>query len=257
MQASNFGGTFDQLFLWNFFMKFSQKMPLCFFYTMVQKVKNDQKLKSRGPALNKNTRGKGVEVQGKLKSLPAVGRHTVNDSSVDRKKRPAPWSSLVHRVSTNSARLSHLLFYDLSLMCRMRNGLSLILRAWSYIFYQKVSSKSRNLNFCRARPQLCCILLFFNCVPSWWSWSDIFANDIIPWLILPGWLQLSWQYRCLLDIHCCDSVCMSTHTLKTTKWEWQHDGHDTNLTPDYFLVIYMTSSARSVGSPADPSFIGT
>ena len=36
-QASNFGGTFDQLFLWIFFMKFSQKMPLYLFYTMVQK----------------------------------------------------------------------------------------------------------------------------------------------------------------------------------------------------------------------------
>ena len=36
-------------------MKFSQKMPLYFFYTMVQKVKNDQKLKSRGPALKKNS----------------------------------------------------------------------------------------------------------------------------------------------------------------------------------------------------------
>ena len=35
----------------NFFMKLSQKMPLSFFYTRVQKVKNDQKLKSRGPAL--------------------------------------------------------------------------------------------------------------------------------------------------------------------------------------------------------------
>ena len=32
-------------------MRFSQKMPLNFFYTMVQKNKNDQKLKSRGPAL--------------------------------------------------------------------------------------------------------------------------------------------------------------------------------------------------------------
>ena len=31
-QASNFGGTFDQ------FMRFSQKMPLYFFYTMVKKV---------------------------------------------------------------------------------------------------------------------------------------------------------------------------------------------------------------------------
>ena len=32
----------------NFSMKFSQKMPLYFFYTMVQKDKNDQKLKSGG-----------------------------------------------------------------------------------------------------------------------------------------------------------------------------------------------------------------
>ena len=31
-------------------MKFSQKMPLYFSYIMVQKVKYDQKLKSRGPA---------------------------------------------------------------------------------------------------------------------------------------------------------------------------------------------------------------
>ena len=30
----------------NFFMQFSHKMPLYFFYTMVKKVKNDQKLKS-------------------------------------------------------------------------------------------------------------------------------------------------------------------------------------------------------------------
>ena len=40
------------IFPLNFLIKFSQKMPLYFFYTMVQKVKNDQKLKSRGPALN-------------------------------------------------------------------------------------------------------------------------------------------------------------------------------------------------------------
>ena len=37
MQASNFGGLFDQLFLWIFFITFSQKMPVYFFYTMVQK----------------------------------------------------------------------------------------------------------------------------------------------------------------------------------------------------------------------------
>ena len=41
MQANNFGGTFDQLFLC-IFMRFSQKMPLYFFYTMVQKVENDE-----------------------------------------------------------------------------------------------------------------------------------------------------------------------------------------------------------------------
>ena len=47
MQASNFGGAFDQL-SFEFFMQFSQKMRLYFFYTMVQKVKNDQKFQSRG-----------------------------------------------------------------------------------------------------------------------------------------------------------------------------------------------------------------
>ena len=51
MQTSNFGGTFDQLFLWIFFMNFSHKMSLYFFFTMVQKLKIDQKLKSRCPAL--------------------------------------------------------------------------------------------------------------------------------------------------------------------------------------------------------------
>ena len=39
MQASNVGGTFDQLFF-EFFMKFSEKMPVYFFYTMVQKRPN-------------------------------------------------------------------------------------------------------------------------------------------------------------------------------------------------------------------------
>ena len=48
MQAGNFGGPTFRL---NFLMKFSQKMPLYFFYTMMQKVKNDQKLKSKGTAL--------------------------------------------------------------------------------------------------------------------------------------------------------------------------------------------------------------
>ena len=34
-------------------MKFLQKMPLYFFFSMVQKSQNDRKLKSRGPALKK------------------------------------------------------------------------------------------------------------------------------------------------------------------------------------------------------------
>ena len=33
-------------------MQFSHKMPLYVSYTMVQKIKDDQKLISRGPALN-------------------------------------------------------------------------------------------------------------------------------------------------------------------------------------------------------------
>ena len=32
-------------------------MPLYLFYTMVQKIKNDQKLKLRGPALNSTNQG--------------------------------------------------------------------------------------------------------------------------------------------------------------------------------------------------------
>ena len=48
MQVSNFGGLFDQLFLWIFLMKFSQKMPLSFFETMMQKVKKWPKTQSRG-----------------------------------------------------------------------------------------------------------------------------------------------------------------------------------------------------------------
>ena len=38
-------------FSFEFFIKFSQKIPLYFFYTMVQKVKNDQNSNQGGPAL--------------------------------------------------------------------------------------------------------------------------------------------------------------------------------------------------------------
>ena len=48
MQASNFGGTFDQLFLWIFFMQFSQKMRLYFFCTMVQKSQKWPKTQIKG-----------------------------------------------------------------------------------------------------------------------------------------------------------------------------------------------------------------
>ena len=48
MQVSNFGGTFDRLILWFFFMKFSQKMPLYFFYTMVQKSQRWPKTQIKG-----------------------------------------------------------------------------------------------------------------------------------------------------------------------------------------------------------------
>ena len=50
MQASNFGGTFDQLFL-DFFMKFKQKMPLYFVNTMVQKKSKMTKNWNQGDAL--------------------------------------------------------------------------------------------------------------------------------------------------------------------------------------------------------------
>ena len=51
MQASNFGGIFDQLFL-RIFIKFSQKMPLYLFYTMVQKSQKWPKTQIKGgPAL--------------------------------------------------------------------------------------------------------------------------------------------------------------------------------------------------------------
>ena len=52
MQASNFGGTFDQLFLWIFLWNFHRRCLSIFLYHGAKKVKNDQKLKSRGSCLN-------------------------------------------------------------------------------------------------------------------------------------------------------------------------------------------------------------
>ena len=50
--------TFPQIFLCNF----HTRCPSTFFHTMVQKVKNDQKLKSRGPALKKKNRHHTFEI---------------------------------------------------------------------------------------------------------------------------------------------------------------------------------------------------
>ena len=47
MQASNFGGIFDQFFLW-IFMKFSQKMRLYIVDTMVQKSQKWPKTQIKG-----------------------------------------------------------------------------------------------------------------------------------------------------------------------------------------------------------------
>ena len=51
MQASNFGGTFDQLFLWIFLWNFHRICVSAFSIPWCKKVKNDQKLKSRGSCL--------------------------------------------------------------------------------------------------------------------------------------------------------------------------------------------------------------
>ena len=48
MQASNFGGKFDQLFLWIFSWNFHRRCLSTLSIPRCKKVKNDQKLKSRG-----------------------------------------------------------------------------------------------------------------------------------------------------------------------------------------------------------------
>ena len=54
MQASNFGGTFDQLFLWIFLWNFHRRCVSTSSIPKCKRVKNDPKLKSRGspPPLN-------------------------------------------------------------------------------------------------------------------------------------------------------------------------------------------------------------
>ena len=52
-QASNFGGTFDQLFLWIFLYNFHRRCLFTFSIPWCKEVKNDQKLNSRGSCLKK------------------------------------------------------------------------------------------------------------------------------------------------------------------------------------------------------------
>ena len=53
MRVSNFGGTFDELFLWLFYEIFTEDASLLLLYqgTRCKKVEIDQKLKSKGSCL--------------------------------------------------------------------------------------------------------------------------------------------------------------------------------------------------------------
>ena len=51
MQASNFGGTFDQFFLWIFLLNYHRRFISTSSIPWCKKVKNDQKLKTRGSCL--------------------------------------------------------------------------------------------------------------------------------------------------------------------------------------------------------------
>ena len=51
MQASNFGGTFDQLFLWIFYKKFTEDSSLFLLYHGAKKLKKTENSNQGGPAL--------------------------------------------------------------------------------------------------------------------------------------------------------------------------------------------------------------
>ena len=82
MQAPNFGGIFDQLFLWIFSWNFHRKCLSTFSIPWCKKVKNDQKLKSRGSCLNASKCGVlvvGQKKRGKLWRLGKEGIKEVED----------------------------------------------------------------------------------------------------------------------------------------------------------------------------------
>ena len=56
MQVSNFGGTFDQVFLWIFLWHFHRRCVSTLSIPWCKKVENDQKLKSRGSCLKGEVR---------------------------------------------------------------------------------------------------------------------------------------------------------------------------------------------------------
>ena len=121
MQASNFGGTFDQLFLWVFFMKLSQKMPLYFFYTMVQKSQNDQKLKSRGggsceeeslPSIVVVRHSYGKKTHQKRRTALKLGKKIIFwtiDASIKRKKED--WKVQIKNSSAKTFATFYLSFW--------------------------------------------------------------------------------------------------------------------------------------------------
>ena len=81
MQVSNFGGTFDQLFLWIFLWNFHRRCVSTFSIPWCKKVKNDQKLKSRGSCLNAVILKSTFRVEKLLSRFVCTMQHNVTMTS--------------------------------------------------------------------------------------------------------------------------------------------------------------------------------
>ena len=97
-QASNFGGSRDQLFLWillwNFYRRClsASSLPCC------KKVKNGQKLKSRGPALKLQTNLRGENTKHQIEGMEII--QDISPSllvMIDKKKSWPTWIMWSHR----------------------------------------------------------------------------------------------------------------------------------------------------------------
>ena len=77
-QASNFGGRFEQLFLWMFYEIFADASLLVLYHGA--KVKNDQKFKSRGPAQRALRDAPKKSSRAGLASNPDKWRHKIKDT---------------------------------------------------------------------------------------------------------------------------------------------------------------------------------